>query len=471
MITQAQIIKSIIEENAPLTTGQMLKTLVYDDVNSEQKKQMAKGELYYRARNDITKRRITYYVHNEQMEDISAANNKLAHGFHKILVDQKVAYIAGNPVVFNTDDEGFLKEIEEVKGHKFDTILTEWIKGASNKGVEYLHVFFNTEGKFDYVIIDAKEIIPIYDSSYQKNLIGVIRYYKIEVYEGKRKVDRYYLEWWTDTEVTYYVQNEKGEFDLDISRKVNPAPHWFKIDPASNEVVSGGSWGKVPFIPLPNNDEQMSDLDMVKSLIDDYDLNTSDMSNNLADLQEAIWKLKGYEGTSLAEFKQNLRTYKAIKLAEDGDAEADRMDIPYEARDRHLKRLEEDIFTFGMGLNIKTDRFGNAPSGIALKFMYSLLDLKANIMIRKIKLALREFVWFIAKAVKEMKNKEYDPDSVTFTFNKSMMFNEAEKIQMARDSKGVISDETILENHPWVDDVKAEKDRIENEQGIYGALE
>ena len=39
-----------------------------------------------------------------------------------------------------------------------------------------------------------------------------------------------------------------------------------------------------------------------------------------------------------------------------------------------------------------------------------------------------------------------------------------ELITSARDSKGIISDETIMEHHPWVDDPSEELIRLE-EQG------
>lgn len=42
---------------------------------------------------------------------------------------------------------------------------------------------------------------------------------------------------------------------------------------------------------------------------------------------------------------------------------------------------------------------------------------------------------------------------------------------MAQQSKGIISDETIIANHPWVDDVKAEQKRMARERLAYGVGE
>ncbi|MEG0380398.1 MAG: phage portal protein, partial [Kurthia sp.] len=55
---------------------------------------------------------------------------------------------------------------------------------------------------------------------------------------------------------------------------------------------------------------------------------------------------------------------------------------------------------------------------------------------------------------------QFDDRDITFTFNKMLLTNEAEIIQMARDSVGIISETTILENHPWVSDIGQEQERL-----------
>ncbi|WP_044517638.1 phage portal protein, partial [Clostridioides difficile] len=61
-------------------------------------------------------------------------------------------------------------------------------------------------------------------------------------------------------------------------------------------------------------------------------------------------------------------------------------------------------------------------------------------------------------------SKSYDYKSVQITFNHSMIINESEKIDMAKKSIGIISDETIVSNHPWVEDVNDELQRLEKQE-------
>jgi len=367
--------------------------------------------------------------------------------------------------VFQCEEQ---KEYEDrlnlILGEEWDDTLTELAKNSSNKGSEWLHVYINEDGKFKFIILPAEEIIPVYDTSLQENLEAILRYYLVNV-NGK---DRVRVEWWTRETVTFYIEQDSGEFELDDTENPNPDYHFYYND-------IGYGWTKVPFIEFPNNQERNSDLKFYKELIDEYDLNISDLANNLAEVQEIITILKGYEGTDLAEFKENLRYYKAIKVSGEQGSGVDKLEfnIPIEAKKELLDRLEENIFLFGQGVNMKTDKFGNSPSGVALKFLYSLLDLKASVMERKFRKSVKRLLWFTTEYINIVDRKKYESTEVQVTFRKTMITNDKENVEIAKESKGIISDQTIVANHPWVEDVTEELDRLKKQEEVqdeYGNL-
>ncbi len=431
--------------------------IIKDLINEHDTSHMIEGQRYYQNENDILKRRMYFYKDGVRTLDETKPNRKIPHNWHKLLVDQKVAYLAGKPVAFQVNDPDYEDRLNLILGEEWDDTLTELAKNASNKGAEWLHVYINREGLFKFIIIPAEEVIPIYDTSLQENLEAVLRYYVVQV-NGK---DRIRVEWWTRETVTFYMQQENGEFELDDTEEPNPDSHYYY-----NDV--GYGWGKVPFIEFPNNQERNSDLKFYKELIDEYDLNVSDLANNLAEVQEIITILKGYEGTDLAEFKENLRYYKAIKVSGEQGSGVDKLElnIPVEAKKELLDRLEENIFLFGQGVNMKTDRFGNSPSGVALKFLYSLLDLKASVMERKFRKSIKRLLWFATEYINIIDKKSYDSTTVQVTFRKTMITNDTESVNMAQASKGIISDETVIANHPWVEDVTGELERLREQESI-----
>lgn len=450
--THTDELNQVVIDNSNVTNEKIIRA--YIEAHDTEK--MREGVRYYNNEGDITQRRQYAVVDGVQVEDLDKPNNKVAHGFHKILVDQKTSYLVGNPINFSTEDDAYLKHINEHLGERFDDVINELIKGASNKGVEWLHPYIDEGGNFDYIVVPAEQFIPIYEGSKQKTMQYGIRYYPITV-NGKESVK---VEWWDDKRVTYYIK-VNGEYVLDTYEEVNPRDH-FQYGTES-EGYDGYGWGEVPFISFKNNEEQRSDLSYYKSLIDSYDNRVSDNQNSFDEMQELIYILKGYEGTDLSEFRRNLKYYKALKVSEEGGLDTKQAEVPMTSIDAHLNRLEDNIFTFGMGVDTNTDKFGNAPSGIALKFLYSLLDLKAQTTERKIRPAIQKLLWYLAEYLEISNQGIYDYKSVDMVFQYNVMVNELEQSQIAQQSKGIISDETIMANHPWVQDLEQEKQRMEEQ--------
>lgn len=424
---------------------------------------MLEGVRYYRSRGDIVNRKMYYYDNSGQrVEDETRENHKLINNWHKLLVDQKVSYLVGKPMAFSVEDteddktDVFSEKIELLLGDEWDDTIADIATNASNKGAEWLHMYIDQKGYFKYVIVPCEEVIPIYDSSLRQNLESVLRYYGVKV----NGVDRCRVEWWTRNDVTIFLENEDGEFVLDNTEPENPASH-FKKNKA------GRGWGKVPFIEFPNNSMRTSDLEVTKSLIDEYDLSFSDFANNNADVQEVITILKGYEGTSLAEFRQNLRYFKAIKVRAGNDSGVSKLEfnIPVESKKELLDRLEENIFMFGQGVNTKTDKFGNSPSGASLEFLYTLLDLKASMMERKFRRSVKRLLWFVTEYINMEFNHTFNSHDVKAAFRKNMVQNVKEIVDTLKASRDMISDETIVSQHPMIENPTDEYQKLLEQRG------
>lgn len=458
-VTDMDLITAKLESLGNVTTAKIIK----DYIDNHRISRYTEGEKYYNNENtEITNREMYYYdAKGNRTKDEDAVNNKVPHNFHKLLVDQKVSYLFGKPITMSNDkDKKLTDTINDKLGDDFNDDIVLLGRNSSNKGIEWLHPYLDKLGEFDYVIIPAEEVIPIWESAYLKDIEALIRYYPIWI-NGKETIK---AEYWTEEQVEYYIKSDTGEYVLDDTEEENPRSHFYKT---SGHKKLGFGWGKVPFIPFRNNPEEYSDLKFYKQLIDQYDKNVSDLANNLEELQEIIFILKGYEGTDLAEFKENLKKFKGIKVSEDGDVTSLRIEIPIEAKKEMLDRLEENIFMFGQGVNSKTDKFGNNPTGVALKFIYSLLDLKANIMERRFKKAIRDFLWFVIEGIKieqgsNSKDNNYKDFQVTVT--KSPITNDAETVDICSKSAGVISDETIVAHHPYVENPQEELQRLKKQQ-------
>lgn len=444
-----------------MTQEQIIDTYIKEFESSQNRKDMLIGERYYDNENDIKQRKMYKYIDGQKVEDKERPNNKLSHSFANLLVDEKVGYLLGTSPKITADDEEFQKKLIEILDYKFDDKLQEIGVEASNKGIAWLQPYINSVGELKFRKHESEQIIPLYKDSTKEEIEAIIRFYYVDTYEGSKRIDVKKIEYWTKDTVAYYTYfNGAIVPDIEAPGEGEPVGHF---------LVNGiyQSWGRVPFIPFRNNSREKNDLTYFKDLIDDYDKNTSDTSNTLDDIARFIFVLKNYGGTDLAEFLNDLKLYKVVKVDDDGGVDKLSPDVNVDAVEKHLDRLKKDVYTFGKGVDKDTDRFGNSPSGIALKFLYAALDLKCDQMERKFKNAFDELFWFMAEYLKLTNKGTYDYKTAKVTFVRNMLINTSDAIQNVSDSQGIISKKTLLENHPFVSDVAEELARLEEEEGEY----
>ena len=487
MLTLTDLINARISAAGAQNESDIIRYILEDDLNSPQKKNMADGERYYAAEQDVLQKNFNQGMVEETAEEESGeesvqkpfsnpnrSNHHNVNPFHQLLVDQKVAYIAGREPTISVagaeEDSGlkvYQELVSQVADENFNEMLQNWILGASNKGFEALHFYYDTDGNLQYCIIPAEEIIPVYDSQFQRELVEVIRYYSITVVKGGVRYQRRKVEWWTAENVTYYTEQDKNLYIRDPAYPVNPAPHWWDVDLENGmeKHKTAHSWGRVPFVILENNRNRTTDLQPIKGLIDGYDLISSEGTNTLLDLVELYWVIQGYGGDTAAAIARRLQINKAVSISDSsGKVTAEQVDLPLQGRIDYLKMLRRDIYHFGQGIDIDNDTFGTAPSGVSLQFHYAGLDHKAGRMSAALKKAIKQFFWFITEDYNRRNGTDYDSSLIRVTLNYSRIANDAETVTIIAQSKGIVSDKTLLEHHPFVSDVNEELDQLESER-------
>lgn len=493
-MTQTEIIKSSL----PNIDSEIIKQILREDATSPLKKQMKIGQRYFEGKHDICYKKLNEYKivgdrsnpetqKKEHVEKTIEIPNKslvkVAHRYHWKLVKQKRDYVAGKPITISYEpvaanvqsdtqkkiNKSIVDKFWNILGVGFDNFLRQTIVDMSNKVYSVWYPFYDEYGTFKYTRIDPREIVAIYDTKTQKILTDIFHIYKV-IDNNEKKT---YVEWATSAETRYFIENKNEitraeEYLLDVSRR-NPEPHWVTQTLFNGHLVSKEehSWGKVPYIIIKNNEEMQTDLEPIKNLIDAYDLINSNFINTIEDLKEFIYKITGYGAEDLVELVERIKIMGIIRNNDaTGKIDVDTIPFPYEARQILLKLLEEKIYEFGRGVNTnRTELIGQAPSGISLEFLYTDLDSKADDCINTLREALYELFWFISEHLKRLGEIPQDLNvfDFKFTFNKSRIFNTAEQIQTLNGDT-TISIRTKLENHPYVDDVEQEMQRLKEEK-------
>ena len=125
-----------------------------------------------------------------------------------------------------------------------------------------------------------------------------------------------------------------------------------------------------------------------------------------------------------------------------------------------------------MGYDAKDDRLSGNPNQMNIQSMYSDIDLDANGMETEYQASFEELLWFINCHLANTGVGDFEGETVDVIFNRDIMMNESEVINDIKNSVGILSDETLVAQHPWVDDPEAELERIkaqkEENMNLYG---
>lgn len=210
----------------------------------------------------------------------------------------------------------------------------------------------------------------------------------------------------------------------------------------------------------------MPDIKFVKTLVDGYDLSRSEAANYVEEVKNLIFVLKGYGGSEVKGLMESINEDRAIAIdsPEDGGVDTITPQMDITALREHYEQLKRDLVEDGQGVNKDLDKFGSAPSGVALKFMYSGLDLKCNLMESEFCMGFELLLYFVDVYLGLTGKGDFTKKEMEIVFNRNMAINEAEKIQNCNISKGTISDETIISHHPFVSDLEEELKRIEEQR-------
>ena len=434
---------------------EVIKKLVKVNRKSHSKmiREAAVAERYYRKKNDILKRG----ARGQSMEGnpMRYADNRIPANFYNILVNQKASYLFTDPPVFDMGNKAANKAVKDVLGDGFSKACKDLCIKASNCIVAWIHYWEGEDGTFRYVVIDSKQIIPIWTNDLEKELSAVLRVYDTLDENGK-KLNIY--EYW-DKEHCYAFCKESR----DIMDFLKPYDMFAAVgEPTDSDYhIWEHGFGEVPFIPFPNNAEGGNDLNDIKELIDAYDKVYSGFLNDLEDIQEVVFILTGYEDEDLDKFLHELKKYKTVKIDSDEEGKGGlstlTIDIPVEAREKMLAMTRKSIFEQGMGIDPDPQNFGNS-SGVALGYLYSLLELKAGLMETEFRPGFGRLVRAICR------HAGIEVGNVVQTWTRTSVHNEAELASIAQQSVGVISKKTILSNHPWVTDAEKELAQLKAEE-------
>lgn len=393
---------------------------------------MEKLERYYDNDNDINMR----YV-----QDSSKPNNKVANGYASYITDTMVGYFMGEPVTYNCEDKGILDSLSLLLEYNDEADENaELAKDASIFGVAYEELYIDTSGNVRFKRLDPKTVIPIYDKTIEENLLAVIRYYEDFDYVENKPYK--YIELITDQEIIHFNTDALSTMLIETYRE----PHYF---------------GMVPVAIFENNEGQTGDFEKVLSLIDAYDKMESDTLNDQEYFTDAYLALYGY--TAEEEDIKQMKTNRVLLLDEGTKAEWLIKDGNDTTSENIKNRLDKDIHKFSKCPNLADEEFASNASGVAIKFKTLGTENLVSIKERKFKRGLQQRLELIS-CINSVLSSGFDWRSIEINFTRNLPNNNVDIATMVTQLQDIVSDETLLAQIPFVEDVNAELERVKKQK-------
>ena len=414
-----------------LTTEEITR-FMQEDASGERKRMARTGERYYDGHHDILNYRLYYYDGNGNLvEDKTRANIRIPHPFFTELVDQEVQYML-------SDSDGFAEsDIPELQtrldeyfndNEGFASELYDMLTDVVSKGFGYMYAYRDADGRLAFQCADSIGVVEVRAKDTQADTDHVIYWWVDRIVSGGngwKKIKR--IQVWDSEQVAYYVSEDDGTVVPDPEAELNPRPHTVWSDDRGRRYGQG--FGFVPFFRLDNNRKRMSGLRPVKDIIDDYDLMSCGLTNNIQDVSEALYVVSGFQGDNLDELITNIKTKKTIGVDDNGSVDVKTVDIPVEARRAKLELDEKNIYRFGMGFNSAQIGDGNITN-VVIKSRYALLDLKCNKLEIRLKRFLRQILRVVLDEINKTDGTDYRTTDVRLHFEREVMTNAADNAQI-----------------------------------------
>lgn len=430
---------------------------------SPKRKMMLDGERYYAGQHDILDRKRTMIGQEGQLQEVyNLPNNRIVDNQYKKMVDQKNNYLLSKPITFKSENDQYNDLLHQVFNKRFQRTLKNIGEDALNCGIGWMFVHYNEYGDITFKRLKPFEVIPGWKDAEHTELDYAIRIYDVIVYEGKEKKVVQKVEVYDDKGISFFELKDG---------KLKPDEPYFQnyFTMTTDDGETGFNWTKIPLIPWKYNSKEIALIKMVKSLQDGINLIESNFLNAMEeDPRNTILVIVNYDGENLGEFRQNLATYGAVKVSTmdggQGDVKTLQVEVNSENYKAILEIFKKAIIENAMGYDAKDDRLAGNPNQMNIQSMYSDIDLDADNMETEYQAAFEELLWFINCHFANMHMGDFEDEQVDVIFNRDMMISESEVIANCQQSVGVLSDETIVANHPWVDDPVAELERLKKQK-------
>lgn len=383
-----------------------------------------------------------YYMGNQAIlrkhyKDPSKPCNHIVTNYCDNIVNNYTGYITGLPVTYKSQAD--MTEVQEVlRYNDVKTKDSELLRLALIYGKAYELHYIDEDGMERFDVLDTRDGIPVYDNTVERMLLYFIRFYP----ENTLREDSDYLvDVYTGSTIEHY-RSDSG---------------WSTVTPLASEAHS---FGQVPVTVFSLNADEIPVFYKVMGLQDAYNTLLSGEIDDFEAFCDAYLVLNGADADEeqIAEMKEN----RVLILPEGASAMYLTKNISDTQIQNILQNLNDTIHKLANSPDFSQESFG-VSSGIALRFRLLGFENTASAIAANMTKALQKRIELIC-AITTIKGAETLWRDMEIVIDRNIPVNDVEAANMVNTLRGLVSDKTLLTQLPFVTDVDAEIEAVQEQK-------
>ncbi len=375
---------------------------------------------------------------NKSYSDDSKPCNKTVINYTKNIVDSYCGYLATPGYISYRSNNDIEEVMNILRYNDYQAEDADFLLDALTYGVAAELMYLDSNSQVRFRLINPTQCFGVYDDSLTGDLMYFVRMYKANDWDES---DTYNVDVYSDSDIKHYsMSGMSGNLTF-----IMEEPHYFSQCPAN-----------IFYLP-----DEKSVFDCIMSLQDSANELVSAEIDDYSAFCDAYLTLIGVDADAddIAAMKEN----RVLVLPEGAAAQWLTKNANDAQVENILKRIHDSIYRIAQCPDFSSESFvGGVSSGIAIRYRLTGMETRAAKIVANMEKALQRRVEIIC-GIASLKLGEEVFRDIEIEFKRNIPEDLTATINLINSLKGSVSDATLLSQLPFITDVNAELEAV-NEQ-------
>ena len=376
---------------------------------------------------------------NKSYADESKPCNRTVINYCKNIVDSYCGYLATPGHISYRSEQDIEDVMSILKYNDYQAQDSDFLLDALIYGTAAELMYIDNYGHTRFRLINPTSCFGVYDDSLTGDLMYFVRMYKVSDWDNS---DTYNVDVYSDYDIKHYKMTGTNGY----LQFVGEEPHYFAQCPAN-------------IFTLP---DEKNIFDCIMGLQDAANELLSDEIDDYSAFCDAYLALVGVDADAedIAAMKQN----RVLVLPEGAAAQWITKNANDAQVENILKRVHDAIYRVAQCPDFSSESFiGGVSSGIAIQYRLTGMETRAGKIEALMKKALQRRVEIIC-GIASLKFGEEVFREIEITFKRNIPEDLTSTINTINTLKGTVSDATLLGLLPFITDVNAELEAVQEQK-------